>query len=169
MNKFMQRIYSAMEAGEDQVIDQISSDIDLAKKSGNLDSEEYQITANKDDDPVIHDKVHDEYTKIKAIPGGYELEEVKKSPNEISVKRVMKSTASRSFSLPKYAVIDESGKLKYLLPKSNAEGVVSKNPGWKCIPKVEYVNGLQEKLTNFSEIAKNKIINNILSAVENCN
>lgn len=77
MNKFMQRIFSAQENGEDPILDQLESDIQLAKDLGKLDTDEYKMTVDPVGSVLIHDKVNNELTKATEIDGaGIKLVEI---------------------------------------------------------------------------------------------
>lgn len=76
MNKLMTRIFSAMDNKESMILDQLETDIDIAKKDGKLDTEEYNITPMEDGSVVIHDKVNNELTKAVDTDEGITLSEI---------------------------------------------------------------------------------------------
>jgi hypothetical protein len=65
----MNRIFSAIANNEDQVLDQLNKDIDIAKEDGICDADQYTITAN-DDKIILHDKINDEDTEIINLENG---------------------------------------------------------------------------------------------------
>lgn len=86
MNKLMDRIFSAMNNGEDLILDQLSNDIQLANEDGGLDTREYSITPNGDGSSTIHDKVNNEDTTASENQNGIELKDAPKNTNpEIKV------------------------------------------------------------------------------------
>lgn len=64
-NKFMTRIFSAMENQEDAVLNQIQNDLEIAKEDGSLESDQYNITYKGDDTYEVEDKVNNETTIVK--------------------------------------------------------------------------------------------------------
>lgn len=79
MNKLMTRIYSAMNAGEDLLLDQLQDDLHTAKVDGSIDTPEYKITAMGDDTLVIKDKINNELTRAIPQEDGIKLQEVIKT------------------------------------------------------------------------------------------
>lgn len=66
-NKFMTRVFSAIENEESEVLNQIESDLSMAKEDGSLDTEEYSIDYS-DGVYTLIDKPNAETTVIKEIP-----------------------------------------------------------------------------------------------------
>lgn len=65
ITKFAQRLFSAQDEQEDVVLNQIENDINIAKEDGIVNTEEYLITADKDGNISVFDKVNEEITLIK--------------------------------------------------------------------------------------------------------
>jgi hypothetical protein len=65
----MNRIFSAIANNEDQVLDQLNKDIDIAKEDGICEADQYTITAS-DDKIILHDKINDEDTEIINLENG---------------------------------------------------------------------------------------------------
>jgi hypothetical protein len=62
MSKLLTRIYSAIENQEDELLDQIENDIDIALEDGQMEADDYRIEKIDDSNVKIHDKVNDEDT-----------------------------------------------------------------------------------------------------------
>jgi len=220
MNHLINRIFSAIENSENLILDQLKNDIYSAIDNKEIDTEEYRIVADGKD-ILIHDKIHNESTKVTPSTEGFRLNDQTKSVKKFSRSKSHRylvdenehliaigsdrslgrlknahnnwklidyfdwkkyeTALSKKFSnlsdsnqklftlrYRRYAVLDERGKLKYLVDLNNARDLVSRNLGWSAIKESTYNSNLNDKLSNFSEVTRNKIIKDIYSAVENC-
>jgi hypothetical protein len=67
--KFMDRVFSAMENQESEVLNQIENDVDIALEDGGLYDEEYDIQKVGDKLSIIKDKVNNEDTEVRTEEG----------------------------------------------------------------------------------------------------
>lgn len=79
--KFMQRIFSAVENKESEVLDQIQKDIEIALEDGSINTEEYDISVS-DDKVLLLDKVNNETTEILGNAPEYYLKEYVEEQND---------------------------------------------------------------------------------------
>lgn len=79
MNILMQRIFTAVNNGEDLILDQIQNDIQLANEMGSIDRKQYSIIKEDNNIYSIYDKVHGEVTKAIDSDHGINLTDVPKS------------------------------------------------------------------------------------------
>jgi hypothetical protein len=69
--KFAQRLFTAQMKREDDLLNQVENDIEIAKEDGIIDTEEYLITASDNGDIMLFDKVNNEITDISEIGDEY--------------------------------------------------------------------------------------------------
>ena len=74
--RFMTRIFSAQDKQEDEILDQIQNDVEIAMEDGNLDTEEYSISKFSDDSVIITDNGNGEQTKATVSDSEIKLEEM---------------------------------------------------------------------------------------------
>lgn len=119
----MTRIFSAQDKQEDEILDQIQNDVEIAMEDGELDTEEYSISKFSDDSVVITDKGNGEQTKATISEGEINLEEMPKedeeNPEENSESEEVKTECDRKFSDKTQKYIDKlkkfSGEAPYLV------------------------------------------------------
>lgn len=75
--KLMQRIFTAINKGEDPILDQLEQDLATAKKDGSLCTEEYDLRSQKDGSITIKDKINNEVTRAIESEDGIKLSPVR--------------------------------------------------------------------------------------------
>lgn len=85
--KLMTRIFAALDAGEDPILNQLETDLDVALEDGAVDTEEYSMERLSDDTISILDKVNDEVTIAEVTPTGVNLSNPK-SPEDTKVQEI---------------------------------------------------------------------------------
>jgi hypothetical protein len=60
----MQRVFSAIEAEESEILNQIENDVDIALEDNKIQDEEYDMDKLSDSTVIVRDKVNDEITEI---------------------------------------------------------------------------------------------------------
>lgn len=78
--RFMQRVFSAQENGEAEVLDQIQNDIDIAREDGSCDADEYSIEKLDDDSVRITDKENGEVTEATVTDDDIAMAPVESDP-----------------------------------------------------------------------------------------
>lgn len=97
--KFMQRVFSAIDNQESEVLDQIQKDIEIAREDGSLTSEQYDIEVT-DGRTMITDKINNEVTEVVGDAPEYYMKEyiVEDNPTEVptSLEEVQLNAAINS-------------------------------------------------------------------------
>jgi hypothetical protein len=83
----MTRIFAAIEAEEDPILNQLEADIDVALEDGSLDTEEYSMERIGDNTLNILDKINNEVTIAEVTPTGVNLSNPK-SPEDTEVQEI---------------------------------------------------------------------------------
>jgi len=147
MNKLMVRIFTAIENGEDAVLDQISSDIALTKELGPQKTKQYDTSLDKDGNVLIHDKVNNQVTK--AVDNGNEilLEDI----NNFDTK---KSTKQFSNSRRRKFLVDKNGNLIAYGWDTSLGKLLNDNPGSRFEDHYDlnkYCESINARFSEFSE------------------
>lgn len=81
--KFAQRIFTAQENHEDELLNQVENDIEIAKEDGVLDTDEYTMTSDGDK-VTVFDKINNEITDIEVTDDEYVMSDYSEDGDESS-------------------------------------------------------------------------------------
>lgn len=132
MNHLIDRLYSAIENSESVILDQIRNDIYSVINGKEIDTDEYRIVADGKD-ILIHDKVHDENTKVSTSDEGLRLEDVP-----------IKSLKSYSDSI----LLDSENNVIAVGPEYKFKELLKSNPTWKLSNLYEMPTSKQKLFTS---------------------
>lgn len=139
MNRLIQRIYSAMENQESQVLDQIANDIQEAKDKGSISTSQYDIENLGDNKVIITDKENGEKTLAEDAGSRIKLE---------------KYDDSVYISNKKFFLIDDEGKVRAVNSIRMIKPILKLHPDWEMLSREDFNSKFLNNEENSGNLSK---------------